>query len=108
MRQPITCYYPRNYKLFNEGFYVREVFLDISKDFNKVWNESLLFKLNQNGIFGNLFKFLQYFISCRKQRVVLNGQHSLCDNFIARVPQGSTFRPLLFLIYINDLSNDLS
>ena len=52
------------YKSFNEGFYVREVFLDISKAFNKVWNESLLFKLNQNGIFGNLFKFLQYFISC--------------------------------------------
>ena len=96
------------YKSFNEGFYVREVFLDISKAFNKVWNESLLFKLNQNGIFGNLFKFLQYFISCWKQRVVLNGQHSLCDNFTARVPQGSTLRPLLFLIYINDLSNDLS
>ena len=96
------------YKSFDEGFEVRGVFLDISKAFDKVWHEVLSLKLNQNGIFGNLLKLLRDFLSYRKQRVVLNGQHSSWDNVIAGVPQSSILGLLLFLIYINDLSNNLS
>ena len=96
------------YKSFDEGFEVRGVSLDISKAFDKVWHEGLLLKLNQNCVTGNLLKLLRDFLSYRKQRVVLNSQHSSWDNVNAEVPQGSVLGLLLFLIYINDLSNNLS
>ena len=92
------------YKSFDVGFEVRGVFLDICKAFDKVWHEGLLLKLNQNGISGNLLKLLRNFLSYRKQRVLLNGQHSSWDNVNAGAPQVSILGSLLFLIYINDLS----
>ena len=48
------------------------------------------------------------FLKNRKQRVVLNGQLSKRSNISARVPQVPILEPLLFLIYINDLSDNLS
>ena len=63
--------------------------------------------MRQNGFSGDLFQLLSYFLSNRKQRVVLNGQNPHWTNVQVRVPQGSILRPLLFLIYINDLADDL-
>ena len=84
---------------------MRGVFLDISKAFDRVWHEGLLLKLSLNGISGNLLKLLRDLLSCRKQRVVLNGQNSSWENVNAGVPQGSILGPSLLLIYINNLSN---
>ena len=86
---------------------MRGVFLDISKAFDKVWYKGLLYKLKQNGISGKLLSIIADFLSNRKQLVVLNGKFSSWTNVEAGVPQGSILGPLFFLIYINDLSDNL-
>ena len=74
----------------------------MSKAFNKVWHEGLLFKLKSYGIDGNFLNVLQNYLTNRKQRVTICGQSSDWLRVNASVTQGSILGPLLFLIYIND------
>ena len=66
---------------------MRANFLNISKAFDKVWHEALLFKLEHIGISGNLLSLLKSFLSDRFQRVVLNGQCSSWSSVLAGVPK---------------------
>ena len=84
------------------------MFLDISKAFDKVWHQGLLYKLKQNGILGNLLETLTDFLKDRKKGVALNGQNSSWANIESGVPEGSILGLLLFLIYINGLPDNLS
>ena len=95
------------YKSFDNGYEVRGVFINIFKASDKVWHKGLTYKLKQNGISGKLLNLIIDFLSNRKQRVVLNGKYPSWTNIEAGVPQGSILEPLFFLIYINDLSDNL-
>ena len=90
---------------YNPPLEVRSVFLDKSKAFDKVWHKGLLYKLKSMGISGDLFNLLKNYLSCRLQRVVLNGQISSWRPVLAGVPQGSILGPLP--VYTNDLPNEL-
>ena len=95
-------------KSFDDGYKVRGVFLDISKAFDKVCHQGLQYKLRQNGISGKLLNILTDFLDSRTQRVILNAQYSSWVKVEAEVPQGLILGSLLFLIYINDLSDNLA
>ena len=75
--------------------------------FNKVWHEGLLFKIKQMGITVSLFDWLKSYIPARCQKVVLNGMESNLCFLESGVPQGSILGPLLFLIFINDIVDEM-
>ena len=83
------------------------IFCDISKAFDKVWHRGLLFKLRQNGIKGKLLAWISNYLSSRKQRVKINSATSSLLSVNAGVPQVSVLGPLIFLVYVNDIAENL-
>ena len=84
------------YVLFAERYKVWGIFLDISKVFDKVLWEDLMFKLKQNETSGKLLRLIKDFLSDRKQLVVLNGKCSSWMDVQAGVPQDFILGPFLF------------
>ena len=94
-------------KSWTENKITHGLFLDVSSAFDKVWHSGLLAKLLQVGVEDKVHEILSSYLQNRKQIVVVDGQKSDTLDIKAGVPQGSRLGPLLFLIYMNDITEEI-
>ena len=103
----ISKFTEKIYKGINEGELTIATYIDLKKAFDTVNHKILLQKLEKLGIQNNNLKWIENYLSNRSQSTLANGILSPSNAITCGVPQGSVLGPLLFLVYVNDLSNIL-
>ena len=83
----------------NPSLEVRGVFLDLSKAFDEVWHDALIYKLKSLRISGSLLKLIQNYLDNRFQRVLLNGQTSEWKPVKADSPRFNSWTTIFFGLY---------
>ena len=84
-----------------------EIF-DFLKTFHLVPHLRLLSKIESYGVRGSTLRWIKSFLTNRRQRVMINGSLSSWEPMTSGVPQETVLGPLLFLLYINDITKDIS
>ena len=104
----LLTHYDRILSLLEKGLNVDTVYLDFAKAFDKVDHSLVLKKLSMLGVRGKILQWIKSFLTSRTQRVMVNGYLSEPAPVISGVPQGSVIGPLLFLILIGDIDQDIA
>ena len=96
-------------KMIEEGSNVDVIYSDFEKAYDKIDHKVLVFKMEkQFKIKGKMLKWLTTFLENRKQQVVIEGRKSKVSKVVSGSVQGSVMGPVLFLMYVKDLSKNIT
>ena len=100
-------HYQRILSILESGNEVNVIYLDFAKAFDKVDHKILVEKLKSLGICGKVLRWIHSFLTNRLQTVTICGRKSKESPVLSGVPQGSSLGPILFLIHITDIDDNV-
>ena len=91
-----------------DGSPVDAIYLDFQKSFDSIPHKRLIRKLAAYGVTGKMLRWIETFLTDRKQRVCVKGSLSNWEDVLSGIPQGSLLGPTLFVVFINNMPDEIT